>query len=98
MCNTLQLKHTVSEAGGNRKAEIIEHCCYVCTEQTKALYTGNCTLICIIYTAWGGRRNKSVKIHGNKMWQEKAKEKRTGKVLLQVILSPDLIIVIYIFW
>lgn len=84
MCNTLQLKHTVSETEGTGKAEIMERCCYVCTEQTEALYTGNCTLICIIqeqHEKEGERKRKK-----NKMRQEKARGKGTeGEVFFQVV-------------
>lgn len=58
----LNMCNTVSEAGGGTgKAEIMECRCYVCTEQTEALYTGNCTLICIVQTQReeeGGRRRR----------------------------------------
>lgn len=69
------------------KAEIMECRCYVCTEQTTALYTGNCTLIYIIQTQHekeGGRKIKKK----NKMRQEKARGKGT-EVFFQVILVSD---------
>lgn len=69
MCNTLQSKQKVSETGGTGKAEIMECSSYVCTKQTMALYTGNCTLICIIQAQHEKEKGR-IKY---KMRQEKAR-------------------------
>lgn len=62
---------------GTGKAEIMEGCCCVCTEQTEALYTGSYTLICIIQTQQ--EEEGEWKRKKNKMRQEKARGKGTEK-------------------
>lgn len=57
---------------GTGKARILKCCCYVCTEQTQALYTG--TVICIIERTESERGRKEKKTEEkNKMKQEKGK-------------------------